>query len=80
MSDNDKIICCILGICCAPGSDEQRDALAVFLSDGSGTPIDAARPYADAILKRFELIPHGSLKEFRALAHRAARRNEAAGA
>lgn len=59
-------VCCILGVCCPPGSQEQIDALASELSVAHP---DMEVPYAQKaaawVLKNFDLAPAGSLSEFK---------------
>lgn len=65
-------VCCILGICCPPQSDAQRDALASELEKEGLTRSDAEKASA-AILKHFDLAPAGSLARFKADIARMAR-------
>lgn len=60
-------VCCILAVCCPPGSDRQRTALAEGLGSAN---LDAQggigersqeRLHADWILDRFDLAPKGTL-------------------
>lgn len=60
-------VCCILAVCCPPGSDRQRAALAEALD---GAQLDAeggigerskARIHADWIIDHFDLAPKGTL-------------------
>lgn len=54
-------VCCILGVCCPPGSQEQVDALAAEMEkDGVGD-----RKTAAWVLKHFDLAPAGSLAQFK---------------
>jgi hypothetical protein len=55
-------VCCILGVCCPPGSDRQRDTLAAELSQAVNyLEPDKARQCADWIVDHFDLAPPGSL-------------------
>jgi len=59
-------VCCILGVCCPPGSAEQVDALASELVKGkvcSENP--EAHKVAVWMLKHFDLAPAGTLTEFK---------------
>ena len=64
-------ICCILGVCCPPGSTSQRDALAHELSADLGldrsTQRVTATPHDIAawMLTHFDLAPAGTLAPFR---------------
>lgn len=54
-------VCCILGICCPPNSEAQREALArELVKDGLAHPREASG-LAEWILKHFDLAPAGSL-------------------
>jgi len=57
MSDPGQV-CCILGVCCPPGSPAQREALAKAL-EGVESP-------ADYMLEHFDLAPKGTLDAFKA--------------
>jgi len=64
-------VCCILGVCCPPGSSRQREALATELAKVSGQHQEAVttpshvRACADYILDNFDLAPKGSLEQFK---------------
>jgi hypothetical protein len=58
--------CCILGVCCPPGSAAQRKALAKELASGANIDADAAARVADLILDHFDLAPQDSLRAFKA--------------
>ncbi len=61
---SDPVVCCILGVCCPPGSEKQREALASALQlSESASVVAEARTYADYILDNFDLAPKGSLVE-----------------
>lgn len=60
----DPVRCCILGVCCPPGSAEQRAALAQFLMDATANDDagavshDACMKMAAALLADFKLVSH----------------------
>jgi hypothetical protein len=57
--------CCILGICCPPGSAAQEDALAKeMIKDGVCDP-EYAFKVSKWILKHFDLAPVGSLTDLK---------------
>lgn len=58
--------CCILGVCCPPGSAAQLEALTTALAEGTGRMPAEARVYADYILSTYDLAPRGSLGDFKA--------------
>jgi hypothetical protein len=55
-------VCCILGVCCPPGSEAQASALAKEMSQDLGISKDQAKVYADWCLKHFDLAPKGKLE------------------
>ncbi|HXK40233.1 MAG TPA: hypothetical protein VJ837_05360 [Candidatus Paceibacterota bacterium] len=63
--------CCILGVCCPPGSESQRralaDALAEVVQDAPGGigERSADRAKADWLLDNFDFAPKGTLTEFK---------------
>ena len=68
-------VCCILGICCPPGSDAQRAALEKeLLADDVCENAAHARKVATFVLKHFDLAPAGSLKAFKDSIAKMARR------
>ena len=68
-ADDEIIICCILGLCCAPGSAQQVQATAAYLARKIGdTATKDMLPAAKALLATFDLVPQGSLAEFRRIA------------
>lgn len=69
--------CCILAVCCPPGSDRQREALAKALEAAELDAGAAAthRTYADWIVDRFDLAPKGSLEALKGEVARMARGN-----
>jgi hypothetical protein len=60
----DPILNCILAVCCPPASQEQRDALAKFLTR-EGVDAAAAETCAKVLLHYFDLAPAGSLQTFK---------------
>jgi hypothetical protein len=54
-------VCCILGVCCPPGSEAQSLALAKEMSKDLGISPAQARVYADWCLKHFDLGPKGKV-------------------
>lgn len=55
--------CCILEVCCVPGSQEQIDALAEFMAEALGPVADEKSELrahlgeaAAAVLKQFKLV------------------------
>lgn len=64
MPDNGQV-CCILGVCCSPGSDAQVQALAAALAAGLGGPPSAYVAPARWLLQHFDLAPAGSLAQFK---------------
>lgn len=71
--------CCILGVCCPPGSEEQVKALASALADGldwkPGGP--ASIEVATWILTHFDLAPAGTLQSFKNIIAEMARKHPA---
>jgi hypothetical protein len=65
MSDNGKV-CCILGVCCPPGSPAQLKALTDWFSSHAGLDAEAAKRAATEVLAAFDLAPHGSLHALKA--------------
>lgn len=61
-------VCCILGVCCPPGSQEQLDALAAEMSKAG---VNDHRAAAKWVLEHFDLLPSGSLAEFKRIARAA---------
>lgn len=60
-------VCCILGVCCPPGSQAQAEALAgVFLNEGVCKERAEAIAVAKSVLSHFDLAPAGSLTAFKA--------------
>lgn len=54
-------VCCILGVCCPPLSQQQEDALVTeMVHDLHCTP-EEARRHAQWTLKHFDLAPAGTL-------------------
>ena len=66
-------VCCILGVCCPPGSQEQQDALAAELVKDTGCTENAAKKTAEWILKHFDLAPKHSLEVLKSEVARLAR-------
>lgn len=58
-------VCCILGVCCPPGSSAQIDALAKEMSAEIGAPAEKCLPYAAFMLRHFDLAPAGSLAQLK---------------
>lgn len=59
-------ICCILGVCCPPGSDAQAAALAKeMVNDGVCSENPEAQRVAAWMLKHFDLAPAGTLMQFK---------------
>lgn len=58
-------VCCVLGICCPPGSDAQTRALAKELVKDQICPDDSAHAVAAWVLKHFDLAPAGTLSDFK---------------
>lgn len=57
----DPVRCCILGICCQPGSKEQVEALAEFMGRtpaAASVGKDALLEIAAGILADFKLVSH----------------------
>jgi hypothetical protein len=54
-------VCCILGVCCPPGSEAQANALAKEMASDLGIPVTTAKVYADWCLKHFDLGPKGKV-------------------
>jgi len=59
-------VCCILGVCCPPLSEQQYEALASELVKGAGCEAAHARTVAEWLLKHFDLAPAGSLSALKA--------------
>lgn len=55
-------VCCILGVCCPPGSAAQKKALIDEMKQASVTDAESA---ADFVLFNFDLAPAGSLNQFK---------------
>ena len=64
-------VCCILGVCCPPGSDAQTVALRDAMERDGVTDAASAAVW---VLKTFDLAPHGSLTQFKADVAKMARR------
>ena len=62
-------VCCILGVCCPPGSAEQMDALAKELTKGAGTDHAQSKAVAALILEHFDLAPKGTVTPLLRAAH-----------
>ena len=58
-------VCCLLGVCCPAGSDEQRTTLAEALFAEVGCSERDARLVASWVLSHFDLAPAGSLAAYR---------------
>ena len=64
-------VCCILGVCCPPGSPAQREALAEALgavqldAEGGLGERTSDRAKADWLLDNFDFAPKDSLTEFK---------------
>ena len=58
--------CCLLGVCCPPGSQEQIDAMTHWFMKHAQLEDEPAARAAEAVLKAFDLAPAGSLKDFKA--------------
>ena len=58
-------VCCILGVCCPAGSNEQRDALATAMANDKCVAEADAHVAAEWVLKNFDLAPKGSLRELK---------------
>ena len=59
-------VCCILGVCCPPGSEAQTTALASELvKDGVCSENPEAHKVAQWVLRHFDLAPAGTLTEFK---------------
>lgn len=59
-------VCCILGVCCPPGSEAQITALeAELIADQVCAANPEAKRVAAWILKHFDLAPQGSLDQLR---------------
>ena len=58
-------VCCLLGVCCPPGSEAQLDALATEMASDLGVQPEEVRRHAAWILKHFDLAPAGSLAQFK---------------
>lgn len=59
-------VCCILGVCCPPGSAAQASALAKELvKDGVCAEVNEAHRVAVWVLKHFDLAPAGTLTPFK---------------
>ena len=54
-------VCCILGVCCPPGSDRQVDALAKEMHKDLGVDASECGRYARWVLKHFDLAPKGTV-------------------
>jgi hypothetical protein len=65
MAEGNGQVCCLLGVCCPPGSAEQEQALAEFLmhelAPDAGPVSTNARQIARTILGHFDLAPKGTL-------------------
>jgi len=79
-NDEDTRANCILEICCAPGSIEQKKALADELLEAGALELEAgalprerASNLAVWILERYDLAPKGSLSAFKKAIARHAR-------
>lgn len=60
--------CCVLGVCCDPGTPEQLDAFVEeFLHDLGAKATDTAvvRSVGVWVLKSFDLAPKGTIEPFR---------------
>ena len=62
-------VCCILGVCCPPGSAEQLDALAKEMSKDLGVTPEHTRRYAAWVLQHFDLAPKGTVTPLLRAAH-----------
>lgn len=58
-------VCCILGICCPPGSQEQRNALATELVNDGVVSVEDAKKVSTWVLKHFDLAEYGTLALYR---------------
>lgn len=59
-------VCCILGVCCPPGSEAQANALASELvKDGICSENPEANKVARWVLKHFDLAPAGTLTDLK---------------
>lgn len=47
-------VCCILGVCCPPGSPQQRDHLVELIQKQSGCKILEAGMRAEEILREYD--------------------------
>jgi hypothetical protein len=54
-------VCCILGVCCPPGSEAQSAALAKELTNDMVCSDTEARVVAAWLLKHFDLAPKGTV-------------------
>jgi hypothetical protein len=76
MSDGNGKVCCILAVCCPPGSPAQLQALTDWFSAHAGLDADAAKHAATEILAAFDLAPAGSLASFKSEVARLARESQ----
>jgi len=59
-------VCCILGVCCPPGSEAQAASLAKeMVKDGVCSENPEAQRVAAWVLKHFDLAPAGTLTQFK---------------
>lgn len=66
MSEFNGRACCLLGICCTPGSAEQSAVLAkALVEDGVCSENPEAERVSAWVLKHFDLAPAGTLTEFK---------------
>lgn len=66
--------CCILGVCCPPGSAAQRSALADELVKDGIVPSGDAMAVATWVLQQFDLAPAGSLASLKSAVAEMARK------
>jgi hypothetical protein len=57
-------VCCILGVCCPPGSAAQEEALSKELVKDGVCEAEYAPKVASWILKHFDLAEAGTLRPF----------------
>lgn len=69
-------VCCILAVCCPPGSQKQNRALVTELVKAGVCDEEYAPKVATWILKNFDLAPAGTLTDFKAALAKLARAKE----
>lgn len=67
MGEGNGTVCCILGVCCPPGSAEQQAALEEKIQTDLGVSKDDAEKHAKWLLRTFDLAPKDSLKSLKAM-------------